>query len=88
VFPQLTNDDFSAAENVKNNDSIISGYFQMIDGLNNNHVLWYRRRQSIDRNCNSYVPQYPEVEYIKDSIIFWKSYKDFFSQDLNFISGY
>jgi hypothetical protein len=46
VFPQLTTKHSSSTQHKKNNDSNTTRYYQILDGLNKNYVLWYRMRQT------------------------------------------
>jgi hypothetical protein len=85
VFPHSIRGVFLVSKNEHINDTTVEKYYQIIHGLNNNHVFWFRMSQNIERNDSSKFPLYHETDFIEDSIIFWKCYEEFFSQDLDII---
>lgn len=65
---------------VKERDSLIKEYERIIMGLKLNYVVEYRQ-------CfgSSAVKDISELEFYKDSLKYWKSYNEFFVQDVRIV---
>lgn len=69
----------------KFNDSLVNNYYNILEGLRTDYVLYYRNYKEMKTDLKAYGLTVNDSIFLKDSIQYKRAYDSFFRQDYHFI---